>query len=242
MRKKVLFNWSGGKDSSMALHQILENPELEVCCLFTVVNEQYQRISMHGVRKELLMEQAKSIDLPLEILYLPETPSMEEYELCMRERLMDLRKIYSFDTVVFGDIFLEDLRSYREDKLQELAINALFPLWKKDTHQLATSFCTQFKAILCCTSDAHLDPKFCGKELTRELLLRFPSNIDPCGENGEYHSFVYDGPIFNYPIPFQTGEKVTRSYSSTTSSNSTCSIDEDAKAPSFTYIDLLPIS
>ena len=147
LKKKALFNWSSGKDSALALYKTLQNPEIEIACLLTSVNQQYQRISMHGVRIELLQQQAESIGLPLVIMQIPEMPTMEVYENVMQETLAKLKK-QCVTHSIFGDIFLEDLRKYREDKLAEIGFEAIFPLWKIPTHELIQQFISLgFKTI-----------------------------------------------------------------------------------------------
>ncbi len=208
--KKILHSWSSGKDSAMALHELMKNADCEIASLLTVVTKDYGRISMHGVREELLDLQAASIGLPLEKIFITKRSGNEEYESLMREALVR-RKKDGVNAVAFGDIFLEDLKKYREDRLREVGLEAVFPIWKRDTRELAGSFIEAgFKAIITCVDTKALDKKFSGRLFDRQFLLELPANVDPCGENGEFHSFVYDGPIFNGPIPYKTGEKVLR--------------------------------
>ena len=245
MKEKIIFNWSTGKDSALCLYKILQKNEYEVLCLLTSINEQYQRVSMHGVRVELLENQAKSIGLPLRKLLIPEMPSMETYEKAMNKMLLDLLK-EGAQTSVFGDIFLEDLRKYREEKLAVLNLKGHFPLWKIPTKQLIEEFIELgFKAIITCVNEAHLDRSFVGRIIDRDFLNDLPKNVDPCGENGEYHSFVFDGPIFKFPIPFEKGEIVYHTYSSpstTESSNDVCNSSQEKNDPfntGFWYCDLV---
>lgn len=208
--KKIVYSWSSGKDSAMALHELMKNADCEIVSLLTVVTKDYGRISMHGVREELLDLQAASIGLPLEKIFITKRSSDAEYESLMREALMR-RKKDGVKAVAFGDIFLEDLRKYREDRLREVGIEAVFPIWKRDTRELAGSFIEAgFKAIITCVDTKVLDKKFSGRLFDRKFLSELPANVDPCGENGEFHSFVYDGPIFKGPVPCRTGEKVAR--------------------------------
>lgn len=208
---KTYFNWSGGKDSSIALYRMMEagnTPEL----LLTSVNTTHNRISMHGVRRELLEIQALETGIPLETLELPEQPDMNTYNTLMGEKMNDLKK-RGFSKAVFGDIFLEDLKKYREEKLAEAGIKAVFPLWKEDTRSLAEYFIhTGFKAIIVCVNERWLDSSFCGRELDQAFLNDLPKNVDPCGENGEFHSYVYAGPVFRNNIPVKKGELVRRTY------------------------------
>jgi uncharacterized protein (TIGR00290 family) len=208
--KKIIYSWSSGKDSAMALHELMKNADCEIASLLTVVTKDYGRISMHGVREELLDLQAVSIGLPLEKIFITKRSGNGEYESLMREALIR-RKKDGVKAVAFGDIFLEDLRKYREDRLREVGLEAVFPIWKRDTRELAGSFIEAgFKAIITCVDTKVLDKKFSGRLFDRQFLSELPANVDPCGENGEFHSFVYDGPIFKDPIPCRTGEKVVR--------------------------------
>ena len=212
-RTPVLFSWSGGKDSALALHALLEQPEWEVVGLLTTVSGQYGRISHHGVRQELLDLQAEAIGLPLDKLYLPMQPgpcTNGEYEALIGAKLAGYVE-RGVRHVGHGDIFLADLRAYREKNLAKLGMTGVFPIWLRDTRELIDSFvCLGFRAILCCVEGAKLEAAFVGRELNHDLVADLPPGIDPCGENGEYHSFVYDGPIFHYPLPIQTGVTLTR--------------------------------
>lgn len=212
MKEKALFNWSGGKDSALCLYKVIQAQQYDIECLLTTVNEQYQRISMHGVRVDLLEAQAKSIGLPSVKVSIPELPTMEVYETIMENVLKNL-KAKGVTTSIFGDIFLEDLRQYREDKLSASNINAVFPLWKIPTHQLIREFIDLgFKTIVACVNDQYLDKSFAGRIIDEDFLNDLPRNVDPCGENGEFHTFVFDGPIFSEPVPICTGEVVYREY------------------------------
>jgi len=205
--KKAIFCWSGGKDSSLALYYAQQQKEYEITGLFTTINENFKRVSMHGVREELIEQQAKSIGLPLYKMYVREG-SNAEYEKNMEAFLLE-QKAKGVDHVIFGDIFLEDLRAYRDNNLAKVDMKGVYPLWKKDTTQLAHEFIKLgFKTVLCCTSDAYLGGKEVGQLYTEDLLKHFPTNVDPCGENGEFHTFCFDGPIFKTPIKVTIGEKV----------------------------------
>ncbi len=211
-RKKTYFNWSTGKDSSLALYCAKQNQSLSIERLVTSINSHFNRVSMHGLRRELLEEQAKSIGLPLTTIELPEQPSMEDYGRIMQKTVDDL-KADQFTDCVFGDIFLEDLREYRENQLAPLEISAHFPLWKRDTRELMEDFISHgFKAVVVCIKSDLLDASFVGRELDMDFVNDLPKNVDPCGENGEFHTFCYDGPIFDYPINFEIGEKTFREY------------------------------
>jgi uncharacterized protein (TIGR00290 family) len=210
MPEPILFCWSGGKDSAMALYALLRQQDVRVTTLLTTVTEGYQRISMHGVRRELLQRQAQSIGLPLHEVRIPPQCVNPIYEARMEEALrahydQGVRK------VAFGDIFLEDLRAYREKNLARIGMTALFPLWKRDTRELIRSFHAQrFRAIAVCVDPKVLDRRFAGRELDESFFADLPPGVDPCGENGEFHTFVFDGPVFHFPIPVRLGEVVNR--------------------------------
>jgi uncharacterized protein (TIGR00290 family) len=206
----ILFCWSGGKDSAMALHTLLQRSDVHITALLTTVTEGYERISMHGVRRELLDRQAQSIGMPLHEVRIPRQCINPIYEARMEEALrVHFEK--GVRTVAFGDIFLEDLRAYRENNLARIGMTALFPIWKRDTRELIRSFhANQFRAVAVCVDSKVLDPSFAGRELDESFFRDLPSHADPCGENGEFHSFVFDGPIFQSPIPVRTGEIVHR--------------------------------
>lgn len=214
MLEKVVFSWSGGKDSAMALHEIRTSGRYEVVALLTTVAEAYKRISHHGVREELLQLQAAAIGLPLDIMYLPANSTLP----CTNaqfEELMEgaLARYHAAGVLVVahGDIFLEDLRAYRERNLAKIGMRGLFPIWKRDTTELMRTFIDAgFKAYLSCVDGAKLGPTFAGRAIDDSLLRDLPAGVDPCGEYGEYHSFVYDGPIFERPVPVRVGEIVQR--------------------------------
>jgi len=206
----ILFCWSGGKDSAMALHSLLEQDQFRVTALLTTVTEGYDRISMHGVRRELLERQARSIGLPLHEVRIPPHCVNPIYEARMEEAL---RKHFDQGVrkVAFGDIFLEDLRAYRERNLARIGMTALFPIWKRDTRELIREFhANRFRAIAVCIDPKILDPSFAGRELDESFFHDLPPHADPCGENGEFHTFVFDGLIFHSRIPVRTGEIVAR--------------------------------
>jgi uncharacterized protein (TIGR00290 family) len=210
MRMPVLFSWSGGKDSAMALHSLLRNPDFEVVALLTTVTEGYGRVSMHGVRRELLHRQAESIGLPLEEVRIPPQCVNPVYEARMGEAVIRFRD-RGVRHVAFGDIFLEDLRAYREQKLVAADMIALFPIWKVNTLELAACFLQdKFRAIAVCIDPRKLDASFAGRELDASFFRDLPPGVDPCGENGEFHTYVFDGPIFRSPIPVQVGAVVER--------------------------------
>jgi len=243
LKKKALFNWSSGKDSALALYKTLQNSEFGISCLLTSVNQQFQRISMHGVRVELLEQQAKSIGLPLEIMQIPEMPTMEVYEKVMQETLAKLKN-QGVTHSIFGDIFLEDLRKYREDKLAEIGFEGVFPLWKIPTQDLIQEFISLgFKTIVVCVNERFLDKSFVGRVINQDFINDLPENVDVCGENGEFHTFTFDGPIFSKPIDFEIGEVVYRKYEKPKeqdSSNTACDTSaSDAYDFGFWYCDLV---
>ena len=210
MTEKVLFTWSGGKDSVLALYEIQKRDDQEVAALLTTLTEGYDRISMHGVRSILLEHQANSLGLPIEKVYISKNSSNEEYEAKMREVLQKYLTA-GVSSVVFGDIFLEDLRKYREDNLSKIGMKAIFPIWKRDTVELARGFIDLgFKAVITCVDSDVLDKAFVGRLYDQQFLSELPSTVDPCGENGEFHSFVYDGPIFEKRVSYTKGEIVFR--------------------------------
>jgi uncharacterized protein (TIGR00290 family) len=194
----------------MALHTLLQQGEFRVAALLTTVTEGYERISMHGVRRELLERQAQSIGLPLHEVRIPPQCVNPIYEARMEEALrMYLEE--GVRKVAFGDIFLEDLRAYREKNLARIGMTAIFPIWKCNTRELIRAFhAHQFRAVAVCVDSKVLDPSFAGRELDESFFRDLPPHADPCGENGEFHTFVFDGPIFQSPIPFRTGEIVNR--------------------------------
>lgn len=241
LTENVIFSWSGGKDSALGLHKVMLDPQYEVVCLLTSISEPYQRISMHGVRVDLLEAQAKSIGIPLIKMLIPEMPSMEVYETGMRSALSDLKE-QGATACVFGDIFLEDLRQYRESKLRELDLKGIFPLWKIPTDKLIREFIDLgFKTIITCVNEKYLDKSFAGRIIDDDFLNDLPYNVDPCGENGEFHTFVFDGPVFKEPVPFVKGEVVYRTYSSPDPSGSSSgnNRNETPTEYGFWYCDLI---
>lgn len=209
-KEKVLLVWSGGKDSAMALYELMSTGSYEVSALITTITEDFDRVSMHGVRRILLEQQAHSIGLPLERIYISKDTSNHEYEEKMKEKLL-FYKEKGILSVAFGDIFLEDIRIYREENLSKIGMKGLFPLWKRDTNELSRRFINLgFKAVITCVDSHVLDRSFVGRPYDERFLKDLPPGVDPCGENGEFHSFVYDGLIFRKRIPFKLGEVVLR--------------------------------
>ena len=208
--EQVLFCWSGGKDSAMALHTLLQDPNLRIAALLTTVTEGYDRISMHGVRRELLLQQAQRIGLPLHEVHIPPECVNPTYESRM-EAALQIHFENGIRKVAFGDIFLEDLRTYREKNLARIGMTALFPIWKRNTRELIGSFhALGFRSITVCVDSKVLDRSFAGRELDHAFFEDLPPHVDCCGENGEFHTFTFDGPIFNEAVPFRVGESVQR--------------------------------
>jgi uncharacterized protein (TIGR00290 family) len=209
-REPILFCWSGGKDSAMALQALLQRSDIQIAALLTTVTEGYERISMHGVRRDLLERQAQSIGLPLHEVRIPPQCVNPVYETRM-EAALRLYLEKGVRKVAFGDIFLEDLRAYREKNLARVGMTSIFPIWKRDTRELIRSFhASGFRAVAVCVDPKILAPSFAGRELDESFFRDLPPHADPCGENGEFHTFVFDGPIFHSPISVRTGEIVNR--------------------------------
>ena len=212
MKPKAIFNWSSGKDSALALYKIIQENKFDITALLTSINKDFQRISMHGVPVSLLEKQAESLAFPLIKMEIPNEPSMEEYSEIMSKTMNDLKSQGNTHSI-FGDIFLEDLKKYREDQLKTIGMEAVFPLWKRNTSDLITEFLDLgFKTIVTCVNDTYLDKSFAGRIIDKDFIKDLPKNVDPCGENGEFHTFTFDGPIFKYPIEFEIGETVMKTY------------------------------
>lgn len=216
---KAAMFWSGGKDSSFALYKILQERSVDVLCLVTTINEAYSRISMHGIREELLDAQVASIGIPLKKMLVPKECTNELYEESLLKVFTELKE-QGVEAIIYGDIFLEDLKQYRENLLEKAGLKGLFPLWKQNTASLVNEFVDLgFKSILCCVKSELLMKEFTGKLITKELIKQLPANVDPCGENGEFHSFCYGGPIFKQEIKVDIGETVFKPYEVKTAQN-----------------------
>lgn len=203
-------SWSGGKDSALALQELRESPGAAPSALVTTVTADYRRISMHGVRRELLLLQARAAGLPLVEVEIPAGCSNDVYEQRMGRALVEA-PLSAAETFVFGDLFLADVRAYREERLTRVGKKAIFPLWGRDTGALAREFIAQgFEAVLVCVDPCRLDASFAGRQFDAELLADLPSDVDPCGENGEFHTFVHAGPVFSASIDHAIGETVER--------------------------------
>lgn len=211
-RKKVTISWSGGKDSAFSLYKILTSGDYEVVSLHTLVNSENRRVGLHGVHESLIETQARAIGIPLVRLYLESSESGQAFEVltrsfyaqCIREKI---------DGVVLGDIFLEDLKEYRESFLNESGLEGIFPLWKIESSKLIGDFINLgFQAVICSADASLFGKKHLGQQISDSLIASFPESIDPCGERGEYHTFVHDGPFFKKPVPIENGEIILRWY------------------------------
>jgi len=210
MRKKTLLSWSSGKDSAWALHRLRQNPEIELVGLFTVINEKYDRASMHATRLELLNRQAKAVGLPIETISLPDHCSNEQCDAIMGKYIHSVES-RAIEHIAFGDLFLEDIRRYREQQLQATSIKPLFPLWKIPTSELADKMLSAgLEAYVSSVDLAKLPAEMAGRKWTKEFLNEFPAECDPCGENGEIHTIVVGGPMFTDSIPVQVAEIIIR--------------------------------
>lgn len=234
--EKIVFNWSTGKDSALALYKLLQNNSYTVEHLLTSVNKHHDRVSMHGIRRSLLYKQAEELGIPLSTIELPEQPTMEEYENIMSSSLHHIQS-KEIHTAAFGDIFLDDLKAYREQQLNKIGMKALFPLWKQDTTALLHEFIALgFKSVVVCVKSQLLNKSFVGKTIDHDFIADLPKNVDPCGENGEFHTFCYDGPIFKNPINFTIGKKVFRTYQNPNANNDVCKTDDKL---GFWFCDLI---
>lgn len=209
-KQRVMLSWSSGKDSAWALHKLQQSCEHAIVGIFTTVNAAFQRVAMHGVRVELLKRQAEAMGLPLTVIEIPYPCSNVEYERAIMGFIEDIVQ-QGIDGLVFGDLFLEDIRCYREKQLAYTELSLLFPLWGMPTDTLANTMIEcGLKAMIACVDPKQCPKKFAGHEFNAEFLAALPDGIDHCGENGEFHTFVYDGPMFNYPIDISIGEVVER--------------------------------
>jgi uncharacterized protein (TIGR00290 family) len=210
VKPKLLVSWSSGKDSAWALHVLRQSDEYEITGLLTTINSAFDRVAMHGVRRELVEAQAEAAGLPLWKIPLPWPCSNEQYESAMSTvcaKAID----QGIQSVAFGDLFLEDVRQYREDRMRRAGLTPIFPLWKLDTAKLVREMLAGgLRSRVVCLDPKKLSPAFAGRDIDPSLLSELPPTVDPCGENGEFHSFVHAGPMFTRSIPIQTGETVTR--------------------------------
>ena len=208
--KRVALSWSSGKDSAWSLHLLRQDPEIEVVALITTINQEFDRVAMHAVRRELVELQAEAAGLPLWLAPLPWPCSNEQYEARMREICARaLRE--GVQAIAFGDLFLADIRAYRERQLAETGLDPMFPVWRLPTRQLAANMIAAgLRAKITCIDPKILSRQFAGSEFDAAFLNDLPASVDPCGENGEFHSFVYAGPMFSKPLSVEVGEILER--------------------------------
>lgn len=206
MTKKILFSWSGGKDSALTLYKLLKEGKYSVETLVTTLSEEYKRVNFHAIPADLLDTQAKAIGLPVDKIFITKSEDIDEYAKKLEPHLKKY-KYNDIETIAYGDIYLEDLRDFRIKCLEKIGIDSIYPIWKTNTAENLKEFVDLgFKAVLTCVDTNVLDKSFVGREIDYQFIKDLPSNIDPCGENGEFHTFVYDGPIFKYPVDFQRGK------------------------------------
>lgn len=229
-KPKAILNWSGGKDSTLALYRVLKEQQVEVAGLLTTLNKKYNRISMHGVRTELLEQQADSLGVLLYKIDLPEMADMETYSSIMGKATASFKE-QGVSVFIFGDLFLEEIREYRKKQLDGTGIMAEFPIWGYPTLQAAEDFIhLGFKAVLTSVDASKLDESFAGRIFNENFLADLPGTVDPCGENGEFHTFVFDGPIFSKPVNFTLGGTLHKSYS----------LQDKSVSSDFYFKELLP--
>lgn len=208
--KNVLMSWSGGKDSCVALHEVQKSPDYHVTALLTTLTRDYDRISMHGVRRELVEQQAAALGLPLHPIPLPIDATNEEYETELVRAVSQYRND-GIDSIVFGDLFLQDIKTYRDQFLARHNLHGIYPIWLRDTSAFMRDFLAAgYKAVVTCVNGSVLNQSFAGKLLDQSFLAALPPGVDPCGENGEFHTFVFDGPGFREPVRFSRGETLKR--------------------------------
>jgi uncharacterized protein (TIGR00290 family) len=230
---KTVMNWSTGKDASLAYHLLTAQSVYEVTHLLTTLSEEHERVFMHGVREQLLDMQAERMGLPLIKVKLPASPKDDLYKTAMLQTMQTLKED-GVTAAAYGDIFLEDLRKYRVEQLAQVEITGVFPLWKRDTRDLVQLVAQSgIEAVIVCVNDEYLSKEFLGRKMDASFLADLPDNVDPCGENGEYHTFVYNAPFFSSPIDIRTGETVYRSYKTTD--------DEAGWDSGFYFLDIQPV-
>jgi uncharacterized protein (TIGR00290 family) len=240
MMHKAFFSWSGGKDSVLALYHVLKEKKYSVDKFLTTFNQLHQRVTMHGVREELLQQQADALGINLHKVMLPHEPDMAQYERQMTLSFKEMKE-ENLSHAVFGDIFLEDLKAYREAQLARMQITAVFPLWKRDTRELMREFIDLgFKTVVVCANAQLLDRDFIGRIIDHDFLKTLPANVDACGENGEFHTFVFDGPLFKQPVRYTIGEKVYQEYKTPASASQNASDNVNPATTGFWFCDLVP--
>lgn len=212
MKKKVTFSWSGGKDSAFALFRIQVSGEYEIVSLHTTINAETKRVGLHGVRENLIEQQAASIGIPLTKIYLPSSQTNDEYEKVMKGFYQQCSR-QGIEGIVFGDINLQDLRQYREQLLMPSSLEGIYPLWNLNTIAMVNDIINSgFKTVICSADGKYFDQSILGRTIDQHFINDLPNGVDPCGENGEFHSFVYDGPIFKKRVEFEKGNVVRREY------------------------------
>jgi uncharacterized protein (TIGR00290 family) len=210
-KKRILLSWSSGKDSAWTLHVLKQNPDIEVVGLLTSFNAEFDRVAMHATRRELVELQAKAADLPLFSVHLPWPCSNNDYEQAITSKLMELKTQYGITHVAFGDLFLQDIREYREAQMKKLDLEPLFPIWDLPTDQLAQTMITSgLKARITCIDPKKLPASFAGRLFDQDLINDLPEEIDHCGERGEFHTYTFAGPMLSAPIDIKPGEVVER--------------------------------
>ena len=208
--KPTLLSWSSGKDSAWALHLLRQQPDIQIVGLVTTVNEVHRRVAMHAVRLELLRQQAEAVELPLRVVDIPHPCSNADYECAMR-KLIDESIRQGVECMAFGDLFLQDIRAYREAQLSRTGVTPLFPLWGMPTDELSRQMVSGgLRAAVTCVDPRQMPPSFAGREYDGSFLADLPEGVDPCGERGEFHTFAFDGPMFRKPIGVRAGEVVER--------------------------------
>ena len=207
---RTLLSWSSGKDSAWALQVLRQRGDVEVVGLLTTFNAEFDRVAMHAVRRELVVSQARSVELPLWPVFLPWPCPNDAYEAAMEAAIARAKRA-GITHIAFGDLFLEDIRAYREERMAKAGIEPLFPLWGRDTEALASDMVREgVRASVVCVDPAQLDASFCGREFDAAFLEALPAEVDACGERGEFHTFAWDGPAFSVPVFVQPGEIVRR--------------------------------
>ncbi len=220
MKKRTIMSWSSGKDSAWTLFQLLQNPDIEVVGLCCTINKEAQRVAMHGVNVELVKQQAERLNIPLDLVELPFPCDNQTYLEIMANYVDSLTK-REIEVFAFGDIFLEDVKLYREQMLAGTNIEAIFPLWGSNTSTLSKEMVkSEFKTVITCIDPSKLPESLIGSDYNSEFIASLPEGVDPCGENGEFHSFVYAAPMFPTPIEFKKGDRVNKE--------------------GFLYVDLIP--
>lgn len=206
MKENLILAWSGGKDCTLAMHEIKKLDQYSIAALFSTISEQNERVSMHGTPRKLLETQARSLGYPLDVVAIPDHCTEDTYRETMQRSMQDWLD-RGVTGVVFGDIFLEVIRAYRERNLSQIGLKAIFPLWGRDTKTLSQNFINLgYRAIISCMDTKQLNRSFAGREYDRSLLDELPQSVDPCGENGEFHTFVYEGPVFSKRVNFRRGQ------------------------------------